>query len=136
MTTGLGRIRVNFLSGFLLGVGLLAVAWLALIVVGYVDQSPRHAMANVRVAGATLKHAGATALVLRDRYETLRQDCRDACDDLRVNDADALYGYSVEVLNARGDCLFCNWTSEGLHDGRNVFSMAQRGVVMRTDAPY
>lgn len=137
MSLGLPRWmrRPGFRMGLVAGVAAAPVAFASVLLWDrFADHRPGQLdyNAELRVAGKTLTASGAAALELQDGYETIAIACRGLCDDLSIDDQDAIYGgYRVRVLDARGECLFCQWTKRESHGDILVSSIPAAGVSMK-----
>lgn len=104
------RRVLNFAGGFFAGLLLLPAAGLGVlaVVVLAASHQPNRLTEPFRLttSGVDISRAGAAVVVVRRLADTIRQDCRDACDDLRLEDQrDDLL--AVRVLDARGVCVAC-----------------------------
>jgi hypothetical protein len=88
--------------------------------------------AMVRTNGAILSARGGAVLVLRDGYDEITQSCRGRCDDLSLDDSDSPYGYKARLLDAKGACVACEWTTETRRAGMTARSFKGGGLTQTT----
>jgi hypothetical protein len=87
---------------------------------------------SVTTVGEGLSSQGVARLILTDGHERITATCRDACDDLKIEGADNLYGaYGIELLDARSACLSCPRPKPRTQDGWVVTTLADGALVMR-----
>ncbi len=126
---------MGFRSGLIAGaVTMAAVGVRVTFFPPYGEAADPASIASVRVDGRRISDLGGAKLVLRSGYDTITMSCRDLCDDLRVDDSEALYGgYSVRLLDEAGSCLFCRWTDRRSARGWSAWSTAKGAVTMTTN---
>jgi hypothetical protein len=117
------RRTLNLLAGF--GVGLLLfpalVAAGILIVMAWPksEAGPTEPFV-LAVSGADVSRAGGQVIEVVRTTDQLRQDCREGCDDVRLEDRRGGVE-SIRVLKAGGACVACRDVAgpyEASRDGR------------------
>jgi hypothetical protein len=103
------RRMLDFAGGFFVGLVVLPLGGaLALTLLILVWPKPTGSTAHFSLSssGSDISRAGGRVLEVRRVGEALRQVCRDACDDIRLETHDRTVE-SVRVLDARGGCVAC-----------------------------
>jgi hypothetical protein len=115
---GLARPRLRFLGGLGFGLALFIVALVGLTIATDIQkarEAPRQAGLDTAFGGSDADHRGARAMVVVSSDGVVHQTCRGACDDLRINGANAS---SLRLLDAQGHNLgstrrsFLGWTGD------------------------
>jgi hypothetical protein len=104
---------LNFAGGYFAGLVLapLAIGLALAVVIAAVmfwpqkqtAASPRFLLA---AAGRDISRAGGAVIQVRRSTDEVRQDCRDACDDLRLEGGRGALK-AIRILDARGNCVSC-----------------------------
>jgi hypothetical protein len=112
------RRALNFAGGVFTGLvlvplgGAITVVVLVLVFAALPTKATGpEAPFELAMTGADVSRAGGVAVEVRARGDALRLDCRDACDDLRLQDQNGDLD-SVRVLDANGACVACRDVSQ------------------------
>lgn len=108
------RRALGFAGGFLAGMLVVPTVLLAILLVLLLwpDSSSRPAAPFLlTTAGADISRAGGSAVEVERFGDVVRQECRGACDDLRLEDKNGELK-AVRVLDDSRACITCRDVSQ------------------------